>query len=984
MNKKILSIIVMLALAISVVIGTVVVANANEDVDGLSLTLEDSITAHIQVTNCTGASYANISLEDENGEIVKTYENVSLTSNNGSTVVVSFDIAVKDIDKWIYVDVVDENGETVGSYDCGVSSYLEEIYYDDTATNGEKATAVALIGYAQAAKDYFAGLTNDEVEAPVPVEFNAPAKIAVGSVPGLTHSGVTLVLESETTIRHYFQIVGDIADYTFYVDYDMDGDYDEACDYGYYETEKVEAYAYGSYYIVDITGIAPSDLDRSYTLGVKKADSTYTYKYSALNYAEDAWGSANNALQNLLVNLKGYLDGAAQMKGTINYMDGATLIGTADYQYGVDNYIDFLPAKDNSVFLGWYSDDELTEQANVIEAGTTGDVTVYAKWQTYAAHDIATQDNNGAGLQEALLGGGAFHKVTYVESTDQIYFLNKYTDAYMTLVDPNQLGHATDSYNNGYALIKVNNNSGYGATLQNQLDGTPSGTKIFKMSLELASVANMNVLPLSIHGGWSSTYGNVLIVTGKDKYVYCGQVDEAHKVAELKDGILSTIEVYLDFTNPSIILCTFENLAGDTMSFTADNVLGATHAQGAYLMLQAGKQTLGDKGNTSMFELKTNAGLSVGKFHVTAVPQGENKIVDAEGNKVMAYNAFEAVRLPEQYGDGKLEFAGWYADADLTKQINSIPAGLAGVVTVYPKFINSTNLVYMVDGKIVKQVACTPDAETPIDYIPTPAPGYLFEGWYTDDAFTTKAPASVPAGSEGNTIVYAKLGNYDFFTADGLDFQDAMDKTTYTNKKVNVDGTVTYTGVSGSYKVLGPSLKDMTNDTLPTINGTKITTYKISLEIAREANTPVAGFNINGVYAGTYITVDSAAADADAYVRFAGGVTIDDQEVYGGDVLLAKLPADGGVVTVEFYISFEGFDFDTNAAQRVHAYGYNTSGVLVECGTWGATLNDAEYYMFRLLPSTSNTTDSSITIGEFHATPVNADFTPITEVTSVG
>ncbi len=954
MNKKILSIIVMLALAISVVIGTVVVANANADVDGLALTLEDNITAHIQITECDGASYANVTFENADTGDQKTVENVSFTSQNGSTVVVSVELAVKDLDNWIYVDVMDENGEVIKTYDCSAYEYILDIADNGTVAEG-KTLANNLLNYAEAAKFYF---TNEEVEAPDAVDFNAPAKVANGSVAGVKLYGSSLVLESETTISHYFKVDGDIANYTFYVDYDMDGGYDEVCEYGYHETEKVTAVPYGSYYVVDIKGIAPNDLDRSYTLGVTDGTDTYTYTYSALNYAEDAWSSASPALQSLLVNFKGYLDGAETLKGTINYKNGDTLLKSADYYYGVDNYLDFAPEMTGYVFEGWYTDAACTVKADgVIPAGTTGDIDVYAKMTLV---DFLSVDG-----------------LTFQNAMDQTTHTDRTVNADGTVT---YTGVSGDRINFGSTF----------KTIENNTFPTFGGTQVttYKFTLQLARKANTPVADFKILTNTGAACikveaaaadADALVKFGMDVkqfgggYVY----GENQVITTLPaDGSLVNVEFYVSFENFDFDLNTNQmayiyayNQKGTFCELYPGGTRGSAFHDNEYYTFRLIPGTV-----------NSAATLTVGSFHAVPVNAdfteiNANAIVDGDGNLVSHYNAFEALRLPEQYGDGSLEFAGWYADAEHTKKINSIPAGLAGTVTVYPKFISSNNLVYMANGEIVNQVPCSSDAATPIDYIPTAAPGYLFEGWYTDAALTTKAGDSVPAGSEGNTIVYAKFGNYDLFCGSKSDyFQIGVGKTT-SNTTKNSDGTVTYTGVSGAKQILGPDWRPMTNESLLTINGTKITTYKFSLEIARVANTPVAGFTLNGVYAGTYFEVTTADADQTAYVKMAGGTS------GSTNVTVAELPADGSVVTIDFYLSFDGFDFD-GANQRVHGYAYNTDGELVEGGTWGATLHAGEYYMFLVTPNAANTSDSAITIGEFRSTPVNADFTDIAQVIS--
>jgi hypothetical protein len=97
------------------------------------------------------------------------------------------------------------------------------------------------------------------------VDASAYASVITGSEAGIKLSSATLMLETETSVRIYFQLTGSktIDDYTFYVD-----------------GKEVTPIEKGGKYYVEITDIAAQDLDQTYTIVV----GGLTIKYSGLSY----------------------------------------------------------------------------------------------------------------------------------------------------------------------------------------------------------------------------------------------------------------------------------------------------------------------------------------------------------------------------------------------------------------------------------------------------------------------------------------------------------------------------------------------------------------------------------------------------------------------------------------------------------------------------------------------------------------------------
>ena len=112
---------------------------------------------------------------------------------------------------------------------------------------------------------------------------------------GVAYQGATLLLKSETSLRHYFSLKsGKITDYKFYVD-----------------GVEVTPVLSGSSYIVEIPNISASLLSKAYSVQVKKGTQTLISieNYSALSYVRrviDVQGNGDQTIVNLVRALYNY------------------------------------------------------------------------------------------------------------------------------------------------------------------------------------------------------------------------------------------------------------------------------------------------------------------------------------------------------------------------------------------------------------------------------------------------------------------------------------------------------------------------------------------------------------------------------------------------------------------------------------------------------------------------------------------------------
>ena len=319
-----------------------------------------------------------------------------------------------------FVEGVDEAGAATGlCATCGKASGECYVTHDFSDLTGDsknicdicgdakgscsstyKGIISALREYSSAAEKYFS--KSFEGEAKTANMTDVPAYVKGGELPtGLKHYVVTLLLETETTIRHYFILDSgcNITDYTFYVD--LDG----GCDLDPYEllTPQLKQTEENGdrLYFVDIEGITPNELDVQFKLVVTGEGKEYSCAYSALNYAKNVY-SNSPATQNLAANIYNYNQQAGSLRANVTYNANGGVFDTENggvaseyYEYGVEMPVLNPVSKEGHEFLGWF--DSNGYRVTEISPSQTGNITLTAKWhntQIGTFYDLKTQEDS--------------------------------------------------------------------------------------------------------------------------------------------------------------------------------------------------------------------------------------------------------------------------------------------------------------------------------------------------------------------------------------------------------------------------------------------------------------------------------------------------------------------------------------------------------------------------------------------------------------
>ena len=269
-----------------------------EHLDGYSLSLDGNIGVNffMELDKSVIAdenAYMKFRLPNGKTSVVLVGDAKQQTVGGTTYYVFSCEVAAKEINETITAQIItsDKKGEI---YEYSVADYIQYIRDNPTEFDEKTLSLVnAMAGYGDYAKAYFnnenldANTEMDAVTADTLASFD---KQISGDLPeGITYYGSSLLLESNTTMRHYFKVA---------------------------EGTDVSALSFsgskGNYYYIDIPNISAEKLGtiQNVTIG------NCTISYSPMSYAYAVLSSKNTSesLKNLVKSLYLYEQAAEAYK----------------------------------------------------------------------------------------------------------------------------------------------------------------------------------------------------------------------------------------------------------------------------------------------------------------------------------------------------------------------------------------------------------------------------------------------------------------------------------------------------------------------------------------------------------------------------------------------------------------------------------------------------------------------------------------------
>ena len=269
-----------------------------EHLDGYSLSLDGNIGVNffMELDKSVIAdenAYMKFRLPNGKTSVVLVGDAKQQTVSGTTYYVFSCEVAAKEMNETITAQIItsDKKGEI---YEYSVADYIQYIRDNPTEFDEKTLSLVnAMAGYGDYAKAYFNNENldaNTEMDAVIADTLASFDKQISGDLPeGITYYGSSLLLESNTTMRHYFKVA---------------------------EGTDVSALSFsgskGNYYYIDIPNISAEKLGtiQNVTIG------NCTISYSPMSYAYAVLSSKNTSesLKNLVKSLYLYEQAAEAYK----------------------------------------------------------------------------------------------------------------------------------------------------------------------------------------------------------------------------------------------------------------------------------------------------------------------------------------------------------------------------------------------------------------------------------------------------------------------------------------------------------------------------------------------------------------------------------------------------------------------------------------------------------------------------------------------
>ena len=403
-------------------------------------------------------------------------------------------------------------------------------------------------------------------------------------------------------------------------------------------------------------------------------------------------------------------------------------------------------------FLGWYKEDSFITEVKKIPTGSTGNLTLYAKFEL-ANYDITYE----------LYGGtnNELNPNSYNIESDEIVFESP------TKVGYNFLGWYSED------------------TFDNKIESIPTGSIGNKTIYANFQVIDYDII-YELDGGTNSddnpsTYNvesNIdLVDPTKCGYTFLGWYSEDtfdNEISNIEPGSTGNINLYAKFIRDEYIITYTDTLDAINDNPTSYNVETETFTlinleKDGYNFLgwsdgdnrEPTLEYIIEKGSTSNKTIKANFEVKEYNIVYTLYDMGENS---NDNVTTFKFNSF--ITLYEPTPHNGYAFDAWYINPDFDNSTYRVDCGLyqMTLATDYNFYAHFT----LIDYTITYELDGGENASSnPSGYIVTgddivlanaTKVGYNFLGWYTTETFTEESKVTqIESGSTGNIVLYAKF-----------------------------------------------------------------------------------------------------------------------------------------------------------------------------------------------------------------------------------
>jgi len=486
---------------------------------------------------------------------------------------------------------------------------------------------------------------------------------------------------------------------------------------------------------------------------------------------------------------------------TITYhVDAGTHENTAAYT--VEDAVALLDAtKEGYTFLGWYSDDEFTVKVTEIPEGTTGDMSLYAKFEV-TAYAIAYENTKGAENS---------NPATYTIESETIILaaLSKpgYTFEGWFIGDDEVTEIAAGSTGNITLTAKWTLN-GYPITYHNMTGATNTNPDAYDVEDQPLTIMDASKTGYRFLGWFTANEGGepvtaIAVGTTGEVNLYARWELITYTATFKADGqtvqeVPFTVET-VGITAPGVPGKTGYSGVWENYTLIADNItVNAVYMPIPYTVTYTNTKDA-PNGNPAEYNIESatitlapieKAGYVFDGWHhngtkVTEIAAGSHGNITLEARwSLISYNItymFEdsigkypgTERNPATYTvEDNITFIslvnhatgytfdGWYTAKNVGEgeKVTGITAGTTDPITVYAHWTLDTYTVTYHNTKGATNTnATTFNVETAtFEIVNLALTGYTFDGWYTNEGLTVAANTTVEKGTTESLHFYAK------------------------------------------------------------------------------------------------------------------------------------------------------------------------------------------------------------------------------------
>lgn len=477
----------------------------------------------------------------------------------------------------------------------------------------------------------------------------------------------------------------------------------------------------------------------SYT--IESEDFTIT-NLSRVGYTFEGWYSdnkfVNSATTTIVKGSHGNIDLYAKWEKitytlTYNLYGGSYISGTNPVSYTIEDNITLInPTQTGKFFVGWYT---LAENGNLVKqisVGTTGNITLYARWLTF--------DSNGGSTVSYTPNFSASGLTKPTDPTKDYYeFVGWYFDEQLTQkYDFKRLPSASSTLYAKWDAAKY--------TITYILyDGTNSETNPATYTVEdNVTFSDPSKTGYTFNGWYSNAQFTSALVTGipvgshENVIVYANFGINQYTISFNSNGGTSVDDITQNYATNVLAPA---NPAKNGYSFGGWYIDSTLKNAYTFSTIPAQDITLYAKWNLVTYNITYN------------LDGGTN----STSNKTTYTIESTTINLANPTKTG-YTFVNWYTDSSYNNAISKIDGGSFGNKELFAKWqIITYTITYAVPVNTVNNNISEYTIITPLTLLENPSlVGYTFNGWYSNSTYVDGV-SNIGGGTIGNITLYGKF-----------------------------------------------------------------------------------------------------------------------------------------------------------------------------------------------------------------------------------